>query len=39
LQRVAQQTGTTRKNHKEKIAAILALIDKGEDVRPEEVNW
>jgi len=39
LQRTAQQIGTTEKNHKEKIAAIVALIDKGENIRPEEITW
>ena len=39
LQRIAQQSVTTEKNNKEKISAILALIDKGENIRPEEITW
>jgi hypothetical protein len=41
LQRIAQQNPTTVKNRREKMAAIAAAVDRGEDdiIRNAEINW
>jgi hypothetical protein len=39
LQRIAQQNPTTVKNRQEKIAAIMAITDRGENLHMQEINW